>query len=60
MDKDRMLSELEKECLQVYKRKVEEAANVKARLHRSVAAKEAELATLMAVLAELNIHSLVR
>ncbi|KAF2305700.1 hypothetical protein GH714_007628 [Hevea brasiliensis] len=52
-----MLVELERECLEVYRRKVEEAANAKARLNQSVAAKEAELATLMAALGELNIHS---
>ncbi|XWS34369.1 hypothetical protein CRYUN_Cryun21dG0033400 [Craigia yunnanensis] len=56
-DKDRMLLELERECLEVYRRKVEEASNAKARLHQSVAAKEAEVATLMAALGELNIHS---
>ncbi|XP_010242256.1 PREDICTED: 65-kDa microtubule-associated protein 6-like isoform X1 [Nelumbo nucifera] len=58
-DKDRMLLELEKECLQVYRRKVHEASNNKARLHQSVAAKEAELATLMAALGELNLRSQV-
>ncbi|KAM3705559.1 hypothetical protein ACB098_03G088000 [Castanea mollissima] len=52
-----MLLELERECLEVYRRKVEEAANAKARLHQSVAAKEAELATLMAALGELNLNS---
>ncbi|KAL9401635.1 hypothetical protein Peur_005484 [Populus x canadensis] len=56
-EKDRMLLELERECLEVYRRKVEDAANSKARLHQSVAAKEAELATLMAALGELSIHS---
>lgn len=56
-EKDRMLMELERECLEVYRRKVEEAANAKARLHQTVASKEAELATLMAALGELNIHS---
>ncbi|KAF3432050.1 hypothetical protein FNV43_RR26789 [Rhamnella rubrinervis] len=56
-DQDRMLLELERECLEVYRRKVDEASNAKARLHQSVAAKEAELATLMASLGELNIHS---
>uniref|UniRef100_A0A2P2KH42 Uncharacterized protein MANES_15G138700 n=2 Tax=Rhizophora mucronata TaxID=61149 RepID=A0A2P2KH42_RHIMU len=55
-----MLLELERECLEVYRRKVEEAANTKARLHQSVAAKEAELATLMATLGELNIQSPVQ
>ncbi|KAG6579175.1 65-kDa microtubule-associated protein 6, partial [Cucurbita argyrosperma subsp. sororia] len=53
-DKDRMLLELEMECLEVYRRKVEEAANAKARLHQSVALMEAEVATLMAALGELS------
>uniref|UniRef100_A0A5B7B446 Microtubule-associated protein 6 n=1 Tax=Davidia involucrata TaxID=16924 RepID=A0A5B7B446_DAVIN len=57
VDKDRMLLELERDCLEVYRRKVDEAANAKARLHQSVAAKEAELATLMAAIGELNLHS---
>lgn len=56
-EKDRMLMELERECLEVYRRKVDEAANAKARLYHSVAAKEAEVATLMAALGELNIQS---
>lgn len=60
MDRDRMLLELERECLEVYRRKVDEAANTKARLHQTVAAKEADLATLMAALGELNIHSPVK
>lgn len=54
-----MLSDLERECLEVYRRKVDEAANTKARLHQSVASKEAELATLMAALGELNIQPAV-
>ncbi|KAI4357423.1 hypothetical protein L6164_001371 [Bauhinia variegata] len=60
VEKDRMLMELERECLQVYRRKVDDAANTKARLHQNVAAKEAELATLMAALGELNIHSPIK
>lgn len=59
-DKDRMLLELERECFEVYRRKVEEAANAKARLHQSVAAKEAEIATLVAALGELNVQSPTR
>ncbi|KAF8407557.1 hypothetical protein HHK36_006691 [Tetracentron sinense] len=59
-DKDRMLLELERECLEVYRRKVDEAGNAKARLHQSVAAKEAELATLMAALGELSLHSQIQ
>ncbi|XP_076914670.1 65-kDa microtubule-associated protein 6-like [Bidens hawaiensis] len=55
-EKDRILMELERECLEVYKRKVDEAATAKARLHQSVAAKEAELATLIATIGDLNTH----
>lgn len=55
-----MLMELERECLDVYRRKVDEAANTKARFHQSVAAKEAEIATLMAALGEHDIHSPVK
>lgn len=56
-DRDRIRSEIEKECLQVYRRKVDEASDTKARLHQSVAAKEAELSVLMASLGEHNLHS---
>lgn len=59
-EKDRMLMELEMECLDVYRRKVDESANTKAHLHQSVASKEAELATLMAALGELNFYSPVK
>ena len=60
VEKDRMLMELERECLEVYRRKVDEAANTKARFHQTVAAKEAELATLMAALGEHDIHSPIK
>ncbi|MFS8018514.1 putative microtubule-associated protein, MAP65/Ase1/PRC1 [Helianthus anomalus] len=56
-EKDRMLIELEIECLEVYRRKLDEAANAKARLHQSIAAKEAELAALIASLGDLTIQS---
>ncbi|XP_051121486.1 65-kDa microtubule-associated protein 6-like [Andrographis paniculata] len=54
-DKDRMLVELEQECLDIYRRKVDEAANAKALLHQSIAAREAEVAMLMATLGEINV-----
>ncbi|KAM7270385.1 hypothetical protein ACFE04_029599 [Oxalis oulophora] len=60
VEKNRMLYELEMECLEIYRRKVDEATNTKARLHQTVAAKEAELATLMAALGELNLHSPIK
>lgn len=58
-DKDRMLYELEKECVAVYRRKVEAANHAKVCLHQSVAAKEAELAALMSSLGEPLLHSKV-
>ncbi|XP_047961346.1 65-kDa microtubule-associated protein 6 [Salvia hispanica] len=59
-DKDRMLMELERECLEVYRRKVDEAANAKACLHQSIASLEAEVAMLIATLGEININSPVQ
>lgn len=59
-DKDRMLMELERECLDVYRRKVDEAANIKARFHQSLAAKEAEIATLIAALGEHDMSSPIK
>ncbi|KAM0949140.1 putative microtubule-associated protein, MAP65/Ase1/PRC1 [Dioscorea sansibarensis] len=56
-DKDSMLTEIERECMNVYRRKVDEASNVKAQLHRTVAAKEAELAALMASLGDHALYS---
>ncbi|RWW77205.1 hypothetical protein BHE74_00014641 [Ensete ventricosum] len=55
-EKDHMLSELEKECMLVYQRKVDEARSARARLHQSLVAKEAELASLMAVLGEQSLQ----
>lgn len=56
-DKDRMLLELERECLEIYRRKVVEAGNEKARLHQFIAAREAEVAMLMASLGEIYMNS---
>ena len=55
-DKQRMLLEIERECLEVYWRKLDEASKAKAQLRQSVAAKEAELSTLMASLGEHILH----
>ncbi|XP_010554374.1 PREDICTED: 65-kDa microtubule-associated protein 6-like isoform X2 [Tarenaya hassleriana] len=55
-----MLMEMERECVQIYRRKVEEATNAKARLHQSVAAMEAEVAALMVALGVLNFQSPIR
>nr|XP_023889857.1 65-kDa microtubule-associated protein 1-like isoform X2 [Quercus suber] len=42
-DKDHTLLELERECLEVYRPKVEEAANAKARLHSLLQPKKLNL-----------------
>ncbi|KAJ4959827.1 hypothetical protein NE237_019737 [Protea cynaroides] len=57
VEKDRILLELERECLQVYRRKVDEASNARACLRQSVAANEAELSALMAALGELALNT---
>ncbi|KAI5062363.1 hypothetical protein GOP47_0022902 [Adiantum capillus-veneris] len=49
---DKTLSELEQECLQVYRRKVEYASHGRARLHQVLAEKEGELSSLFAALGE--------
>lgn len=48
VERDKMLLELENECLEVYCRKVHQASHARARLHQSLADKEAELAFLIA------------
>ncbi|OAY82681.1 65-kDa microtubule-associated protein 7 [Ananas comosus] len=55
-DKDRMLLELEMECMRAYRRRVDEASDERAQLHRSLVAKEAELAALVASLGENGLH----
>ncbi|KAG6497226.1 hypothetical protein ZIOFF_045118 [Zingiber officinale] len=55
-EKDLMLLELEKECMKVYQTKVDEARIERARLHQSLVAKEAELASLMVSLGEQSLH----
>ncbi|CAL9182733.1 unnamed protein product [Musa hybrid cultivar] len=56
-EKERMLLEIERECLDIYQRKVDEASKAKAHLHQSVVAKEAEIAALAACLGEHTVHA---
>ncbi|XP_020575883.1 65-kDa microtubule-associated protein 6-like [Phalaenopsis equestris] len=58
-DQDELLLEIEKECQQVYQRKVDEANCTKAKLYKLVATKEAELAALMESLGEQTPYSQV-
>ncbi|KAK3149527.1 hypothetical protein QOZ80_3AG0218570 [Eleusine coracana subsp. coracana] len=49
-ERERMVQELEAECMRVYRRKVDEATGERAMLHQSLAAGEAEIAALTAAL----------
>ncbi|KAG8056941.1 hypothetical protein GUJ93_ZPchr0002g26411 [Zizania palustris] len=51
-EKNKVLSEIERECLEVYRRKVDDANRTRVQLHQSVATKQAEVASLIATLGE--------
>lgn len=51
-----MLLEIERECLKVYQKKVDDASRAKTQLLQSLAAKEAEVAALLASLGEHMLH----
>ena len=51
-----MLLELERECLEVYRRKVESANKKRAQLRQAIAEAEAELASICSAMAERPIH----
>ena len=51
-DRDKMLYELEQECLEAYRRKVDQASSVRAQLKQAVADSEAKLAHICASLGE--------
>jgi protein regulator of cytokinesis 1 len=53
-ERERMVHELEAECMRVYRRKVDEATGERALLHQSLAASEAEIAALTAALGAEN------
>ncbi|XP_066397415.1 65-kDa microtubule-associated protein 6-like isoform X2 [Miscanthus floridulus] len=55
-EKNKVLLDIEKECLEVYRRKVDDANRTRVQLHQSVAAKEAEVASLMATLGEHKLY----
>lgn len=56
MDRDKMLLELEQECLEVYRRKVDQANKLRAQLKRDIAESEAELAAICSVMSEPPVH----
>lgn len=51
-ERDKMLLQLEQECLDIYRRKVEKTRKYKADLHQSLAESEAEFANLVSALGE--------
>lgn len=55
-DRDRMLFELEQECLEVYRRKVDQANKSRAQLRQAIADCEAELAAICSAMGERPVH----
>ena len=51
-----MLLELEQECLEVYRRKVDRANKNRAQLRQAIADSEAELATICSSMGERPVH----
>lgn len=52
-----MLLELERECLEAYKRKVDQANQCRARLRKAVADSEAEIANICSAMGERPLHT---
>ena len=55
-DRDKMLLELERECLEVYRRKVDQANRCRAQLRQAIADSEAELAAVCSAMGERPVH----
>ncbi|KAJ7970063.1 65-kDa microtubule-associated-like protein [Quillaja saponaria] len=56
VDRDKMLLELERECLEVYRRKVDLANRCRAQLRQAIADSEAELAAICSAMGERPVH----
>ncbi|CAO2828941.1 unnamed protein product [Amaranthus hypochondriacus] len=54
--RDKMLLELEQECLEVYRRKVDQANRCRAQLRQAIADSEAELAAICSAMGERPLH----
>lgn len=52
IERDKMLFELQQECLEAYRRKVNQASRCRAQLRQTVADSEAEIAKICAALGE--------
>ncbi|CAI9774090.1 unnamed protein product [Fraxinus pennsylvanica] len=55
-ERDRMLLELERECLEVYRRKVDQANRCRAQIRQAIAESEAELAAICSAIGERPVH----
>ncbi|CAL5081717.1 unnamed protein product [Urochloa decumbens] len=55
-EKNKVLLDIERECLEVCRKKVDDANRTRVQLHQSVAAKESEVASLMATLGEHKLY----
>ncbi|KAF3637253.1 65-kDa microtubule-associated protein 3 [Capsicum annuum] len=55
-ERDKMLYELEQECLEVYRRKVDQANKSRAQLRQAIADSEAELAAICSAMGERPVH----
>ncbi|XP_042462409.1 65-kDa microtubule-associated protein 3-like isoform X1 [Zingiber officinale] len=56
-ERDKMLLELEQECLEVYRRKVDQANRYRAQLRQTIADSEAELAAICSAMGEPPVHT---
>ncbi|XP_022928777.1 65-kDa microtubule-associated protein 3-like [Cucurbita moschata] len=55
--RDKMLLEVERECLEVYRRKVDQANRFRAQLRQAIADSEAELAAICSAMGERPVHT---
>ncbi|XP_009758362.1 65-kDa microtubule-associated protein 3 [Nicotiana sylvestris] len=55
-ERDKMLFEIERECLEVYRRKVDQANRSRAQLRQAIADSEAELAAICSAIGECPVH----
>ncbi|KAM0934213.1 putative microtubule-associated protein, MAP65/Ase1/PRC1 [Dioscorea sansibarensis] len=55
-DRDKILLELEQECLEVYRGKVDQANRSRAQLHQAIAVSEAEIAAICSAMGERPVH----
>ncbi|XP_010924160.1 65-kDa microtubule-associated protein 3 [Elaeis guineensis] len=55
-ERDKLLLELEQECLEAYRRKVDQANRCRAQLRQAIADAEAELAAICSIMGERPVH----